>query len=152
MARDIQALVKAVNDCGASVRRLPDGKFTLLGSVPDGLLAEIRANRDAFVDAWDEERRTRYLRCPPSNLLLRSAPPAWRADVRRRVESYALGQGGDVGRWALLRGAAYQEANPKWKPADAAAAALSDLLHWQFSDRHFKPEEVLLTFDEVLRC
>lgn len=152
MARDIHALVEAVNACGASVRRLPDGKFTLVGSVPDDLLAEIRANRDAFVDAWDDERRTRYLRCPPSNLLLRSAPPTWRADVRRRVESYALGQGGDVGRWVLLRGAAYQEANPKWKPADAAVSALADLMTWQFSDRHPQPEEVLRTFDEVLRC
>lgn len=152
MSDDIAKLLQAVQACGASVRRLADGKFTLVGTVPDEVLAAIRANRDAFVDAWDDERRTRYLRCPPSNLLLRSAPPTWRADVRRRVESYALGQGGDVGRWVLLRGAAYQEANPKWKPADAATSALADLLTWQFSDRHPKPEEVLMVFDEVLRC
>lgn len=150
--RPISELVASARDAGASIRRLDDGRFSLVGSVPDAVLQEIRERREEFIDAWEADRRNRYLQCPPPTLLLRSAPPHGRADVRKRVESYALGQGVDVGRWVLLRGAAYQEANPKWKPADAATSALADLLTWQFSDRHPKPEEVLMVFDEVLRC
>lgn len=150
MNPDLTTLVNAVNASGASVRRLGDGKFSLVGSVPDEVLAAIRANRDAFIEAYEEERRTRYLRPPPADLLMRGAPPNWRADTRKRVEEYALGQGGDIGRWVVLRGTAYREAYPKWSITEAASAALADLLHWQFSDRHSQPEEVLRGFDEVL--
>lgn len=151
MSVDIANLVAAVQVCGGSVRRLGDGKVSLVGSVTDDVLAAVRANKEAFLEAWEEDRRTRYLRTPPESLLLRTKPTNWRVETRKRVESYALAQGGEIARWVLLRAAAYRQVNPAWREADAASAALCDLLHWQFSDRHDAPEQILHTIDEVLR-
>lgn len=149
----IDHLVESVRRAGASVRSLGDGRFSLLGSVPEDVLTEIRANRDEFLEAWEEDRRHRYLRCPPNDHPLRAKPPHWRADVRRRIDQYALRQGPEVGRWVLLRASAYRDAHAEdWTDAQATNAAMDDLLHWQFADRHPDPESVLATFDEVLRC
>lgn len=144
-------IIAAVEASGASIRILPDGRATLVGSVPEEVLAAIRADREAFLEAWDADRRDRYLRCPPPNLLLRSSPPEWRREVRRRVEEFALGQGSEVARWALLRATDYREAKPTWSESEAAAAALIDLLQWQWGSRHEQPELVLMDFDAVPR-
>jgi hypothetical protein len=146
----IQDLVAAVEAAGANVRHLSDGRFSLVGFVPDEVLADIRANRDAFLAAWEEERRNRYLRCPPAHLRMRAKPPHWRKDVYRRVEAYAMRQTSEIARWVLLRGAEYHEAHTDWTERDGGAAALADLLHWQFADRHKEPTDVLTAFDEVL--
>lgn len=151
MSAEIVKLVESVQACGGSVRRLGEGKVSLVGSVPDEILKAVRENREAFLEAWDEDRRTRYLRAPPEHLLMRHKPPTWRADTRKRVEAYALGQGVEIARWTLLRATAYREANPSWRESDAAAAGLCDLLQWQFSDRHENPEDVLHAIDEAMR-
>lgn len=147
---DVIEIVRAVQSYGATVRFLGEGKYTLVGSVPNDVLAAVKARRDDFIRAWEEDRMHRYLRCPPNTLLLRPNPPSWRAAERKRVNAWVMRQGGEVARWALLRASAYKEAKPDWSAAAASDAALADVLHWQFAERHPKPEDVLAGCEEAM--
>lgn len=146
----VEEMVAEVQRCGATVRFHGEGKYALVGSVPDAVLRAIRDRRDDFIRGWEEDRVHRYTRCPPTALLLRPSPPTWRADVRKRVNGWVLRQRGDVARWVILRASAYKEANPEWSHSAASDAALADVLHWQFAERHPRPEDVLAGCEEAM--
>lgn len=144
-----EAIIEALVGAGCTVRFLSDGKATLIGSVPDGVVEHIRADREAFLEAWREYQSNRYLRCPPQTLPLRREPPKWRPEVYRRVESYVRRQSDDVVQWGFMRGNQYREERPDWSVEQCCKAALSDVLHWQL-ERHTDPIELLRTLDEVV--
>lgn len=139
-------LVAAVQAAGGDVQRFSDGRTNLKGQIPAELVALIKADREAFLDAWDAEIKGRYERVPPENLRMRSEPPRWRKDVYRRVEGYVRRQGSAVCLWVTMRATAYWEAGMASEAA--TASALDDVLHWQMSHRP-NPEWQLETFDEV---
>lgn len=133
-----QEIIGAIESAGAMVF-YRDGQPRLRGDVPEGVLAAIRADKPAFLEAWSEYERNRYGTCPPTRPL-RDKPPQWREDVYKRVEGWISRQGGEVMRWVLDRALAYLQAGMKQE--DATKAAMADVLYWQLG-RHEKPEEVL---------
>lgn len=143
-------LVQAVQAAGGGVQKLDGGKAKLTGQIPAEVVAQIRENREAFLEAWDDELRGRWGRVPAEDTVMRSEPPRWRHDVYVRVERYVRRQGGDVCLWATLRATAYAEKNQDWTSAEATAAALDDVLRWQMAARATPdPVEQLKIFDEA---
>lgn len=142
-----EELVRAVRAAGARVEALGGGRAKIVGQVPQEVLAGIRAEREAFLEAWTDEIKGRYGSVPPADLVLRTEPPVWRSDVYCRVETYVRRQGEEVCLWATLRATAYQDAMG-WSPLDCCAAAWSDVLHWQM-ERFKDPESQLAVFEEV---
>jgi len=147
-----EEIVAAVQASGARVEDLGQGRAKIVGKVPAEVLEAIRLNREAFLQAWTDEQRGRYGKTPPDCLLLRGEAPKWRPDVYRRVETWVRRQGEQVCLWATLRATAYWEAKQAvgWKPEEATAAALADVLHWQMSHWE-KPEWQLQVFEEAVQ-
>lgn len=141
-------IIDAMVQAGCTVRFLNDGKASIVGSVPDSVLQHIRANREAFLEAWREYQWNRYCSPPPRSMPLRSDPPRWRDDVYRRVSSYVMRQPDPVSQWTFWRSNEYREARPDWTVDEACKAALSDVLHWQL-ERHADPVQLLDAMDEV---
>lgn len=145
--RSAAELVEAVQAAGGLVEVFPDGRAKITGSVPAELVEEIKAGREAFLEAWEGERRGRYLRVPPPWLPLRREPIAWRLEVRRRVKRFAEKQGEAVCAWVNDRAEVYAE-RMGWEDRAPLNAALADLLHWQYS--HWpEPERQLAILGEV---
>lgn len=138
----VQALLAA----GATVQ-IKRGIPSLKGEVPPEVLAAIRADRAAFLEAWNEHRCGRYCHPPPANLPLRRQAPHWRADVWRRVDAYVRRQPDEVCRWLGARLSQYSDAG--MNPREAAQSACLDVLAWQM-ERHADPVAVISAFDESL--
>jgi hypothetical protein len=143
-----EQIVLAVVDAGGFVQAMPDGRVSLKGEVPSEVLAAIKANREAFLEAWEDYQRNRWLRPPPTNLPLRAKPPHFNALTRKRVETYVMQQGGDVARWALLRATRYQAEKSGWTETQCASSACSDVIHWQL-ERHPAPVNVIMDLHEA---
>jgi len=141
-------LVASVQAAGGDVTRLGSGQAKLTGNIPPDLVHAIKADRDAFLEAWDDERKGRWDRVPPEKLLMRQEPPRWRMDVYQRVERYVRGQSDEVAGWVVQRGEAYRRGGELWNDQDCVASAMADVLHWQMN-RFPSPEWQLAVFDEV---
>lgn len=143
-------LVVAVQAAGARVERMHDGKARVVGAqVSPDIIHGIKGDREAFLEAWEEETKSRFNRAPSIELALREQPPGWRPEVYARVERYARNQKPDVCRWLVFRGTAYQDAKG-WDAESCMASALADLLHWQMG-RFKNPEWQLEVFEEVAK-
>jgi len=143
------SIIEAIVGAGCSVRLLADGKASITGPVPDNVLAAIRADRDAFLEAWKAYEADRYLKHPPSVLPLRPQPTVWDAPTYKLVESYVRHQPDTVVQWTVFRASDYLEKR-NWSDQQCTATALDDLLRWQMH-RHPDPVLSLKTFDEVAR-
>lgn len=140
-------LVKALLAGGGWVETR-GGQSRLMGNIAEELKGELRAQREEFLEAWDAHQRDRYGKTPPLDQALLDQPPAWRADVYRRVEGYVRRQTDEVNQWVFARANAYQASRPDWGPEQITKAALRDVLYWQLG-RFQKPEELLATFEWV---
>lgn len=141
----VEQVVERLAVAGCDVVRLGDGKMKLTGEVPEGCVPVIREQREEFLRAWDTYKRDRYCKAPPATLLMRRKPPAFNASTARRVQGYVMSQDGEVGKWVLLRAAAYRELN--WTESQAINGACSDVLHWQL-ERHPAPTVVIMDLEE----
>lgn len=143
-------LVLAVQTAGGRVERMHDGKARVVGGqVSPDIIHGIKSNREAFLEAWEEESKSRFDRAPSIELALRDEPPGWRPEVYARVERYVRKQAAEVCRWVVLRGTSYQDAKG-WPSEACVASALADVLHWQMG-RCKSPEWQLEVFEEVAR-
>lgn len=140
-------LVQAVVAAGATVQ-VKGGVPSLKGEVPSEVLAGIRTDREAFLEAWEDYRRSRYCVPPPPSLPLRREPPRWRADVWKRVDGYVRRQTDEVCRWLGARLVQYTDAG--MNPREAAQSACMDVLAWQM-ERHRDPVAAVTAFDEDLK-
>lgn len=148
-----EELVTAVQAVGGGVRKLSDGRFALWGPVPEDLVAAIKGQRDAFIEAWEVERNDRYRRTPTTDLKLRSDPPCrMRAALKRRVQQYVLDQCPEVSRYAFDRSLLYRDRYPEWSESDCATSAALDVVEWQLA-RHQDPvgllESLGKAFEEI---
>lgn len=143
-------IITQMQATGARVKRLEDGKLSIVGEVSPEAIEAIKADRDGFIDAWDQWEKDRYLSAPPVNLPLRKRPPDFRRDVSRRIQAYVLNQNGEVGRWVILRASQYKASRPGWTDGECTNAACSDVIHWQLS-RHPTPENVVLDLGDSLK-
>lgn len=123
-------LVKELQAAGAEIIQ-KDGRWVIRGDPPDELMARVKANREAVIEAWEEDLRTRYDRAPALDMKLRAKAPTWRKDVYERVERFVAGQNGDVTPWIVQRVAAYQSAGMDDRAA--RAAAMMDLMQFQLA-------------------
>jgi len=142
-------IVVALVAGGAFVERRGD-RVAIKGPHSAELVAAIRNDREAFLDAWDTYQTDRFCVAPPPDLPMRRESPVWRKEVAARVHRYVMRQEPLVPRWVIERGADYQNAFPKWNSSQCINAALSDVLHWQLA-RHKKPEDILEGFEEVAK-
>jgi len=149
----IAELVAAVAQAGGRLA-WDDGKPRLVGAFSDDLIREIRANRDAFLEAWDayedELRRGRgWGVVPTGEIPLRQKPPEWRPVDYRRVERWVRRQPDDVVKWAWARSQLYREAFPRWADNSTLAAAFLDLWEWQMGAGRGDPAVVVRGLEEA---
>jgi hypothetical protein len=143
----IPELVDAVMEAGARIEGDRKNK-RIVGTVSDEVLAEIKANREEFIDAWTQRQRDRYCKAPPDDLPMRDRGPRWHQGIYKRVERYVRHQTDEVVQWAFHRGDAYLRQG--MNAEEATKASLRDVLHWQLA-HHNKPEEVLEGISESVR-
>lgn len=141
-------LAAAVDAAGATIR-IERGQPRLVGEVPAEVLAGIRANREEFLEAWEQEYKDRWGRSPRAEIPLRRAVPNWRSRTYSRLERYCRQQPAPVIRWLLSQGERYMRIRG-FPEAGAAKCAIADLIDWQLA-RHEDPVFLLETLEESAR-
>lgn len=142
-------IVLACVAAGAQVKRLADGKATIFGEIPGDVMEAIRADREAFLVAWDEYASDRYGISPPECLMLAPKHPTWTNETRKLCHDHVTRQGPEVMRWCLMRAEAYGKVRD-WSDRHRMNAAVRDVIHWQM-ERYKNPEAVLASLDEAYK-
>jgi hypothetical protein len=132
------ALVRELQAAGGEIIQ-KDGHWVIRGDPPEELLARIRQNREAVIEAWDEDLRSRYDRAPAGEVRLRAKAPVWRDEVRARVTRFVESQNGEVTAWMAKRMADYLGAGMSGR--DAQAAAMLDLMQFQLARQVARGED-----------
>ncbi len=131
-------LVKELQAAGAEIIQ-KDGRWVIRGDPPEELMAKVKANRDAVIEAWELDLRARYDRAPSGEVRLRAKAPTWRGDVRKRIAQFVESQNGEVTAWMAKRQEAYFGAGMEDK--DARASAMMDLLQYQLARQVARGED-----------
>jgi len=146
-------LLDKLNRAGATLE-IVDGKPRVRGvKVPDALMAELKANREAVLAEFERrkaEDRDRYCRVPSADAAMLARELDLPPDMKAVVLSYAVRQGPTVCAWVETRAQEYfSQLNI---PAiDCAWRAAVDLIAWQRQTNPRGAVEFVAGLDEMQR-
>lgn len=125
-------LLDKLNRAGATLE-IVDGKPRVRGTkVPDDLMAELKANRDAVLAEFERrqsEDRDRFCRVPAEDVGMFGRDLDLPEDMRRIIESYAFRQGRPAQAWVMKRAEEYFKLGVPAEDCDWRACV--DLIAWQ---------------------
>lgn len=143
-------IIDALHHAGATLV-LEDGKTRVRGSrVPDELLAQLKANKDAVIEEWSrrqEVSRDRYAEVPSAGAPMAAHDEFLEPHMREAVLAYVFRQPRPVHAWIAGRTAEYHAHGVPL--GDDEVAACVDALAWQ---RNTTTKRALEWFAGIEEC